>query len=274
MYVRMGGLRIGRPRVGIALGSGSARGWAHIGILRALDRAGVRIDVVSGCSAGAVIGAFYAAGALDVIAKFAESYRGLRDTFKYMDFTQQSGGLLAGRKFIEFLKDNLPVHTFHELKKPFAVVATDLIHMEEVQILEGPLLPALRASVAVPGFLTPLESAGRQLVDGGLLNPVPVSLARRLGADIVIAVDLDGDVERRTSDSMREIMGRSIDTMRHVHKAAHFRRFEPDIIIQPSVVNVGFMDYHKTADAIAAGESAALAAMQKIQDLTGIRSRA
>jgi len=103
---------------------------------------------------------------------------------------------------------------------------------------------------------------------------VPVSLARRVGGDIVIAGGRGGDVERRTSDSMREIMGRSIDTMRHVHKAAHFRRFEPDIIIQPSVVNVGFMDYHKTADAIAAGESAALAAMQKIQDLTGIRSRA
>lgn len=272
MYVRVGGLRIGRPRLGIALGSGAARGWAHIGILRALDRAGVHIDVVSGCSAGAVIGAFYAAGALDVIEKFAENYKSLRDTFRYLDFSPRSGGLVAGRSFIEFLKDHLPVHTFHELKKPFAVVATDLVHMEEVQILEGPLLPALRASVAVPGFLSPLESGGRQLVDGGLLNPVPVSLARRLGADIVIAADLDGHTEKRTAGSMREIMGRSIDTMRHVHKVAHFRAFEPDILIQPSVTGVGFMDYHKTADAIAAGEQAALSVMQRIQDMAGTRT--
>ncbi len=274
MYFRVGSLRIGKPRVGIALGSGAARGWAHIGVLRALDRAGIQIDVVSGCSAGAVIGAFYAAGALDVIEKFADNYKGLRDTFRYMDFSPRSGGLLAGRKFLEFLKDNLPVHTFHELKKPLAVVATDLVHMEEVQILEGPLLPAIRASVSVPGFLTPLESGGRQLVDGGLLNPVPVNLARRLGADIVIASDLDGHTEKRTVGSMGEIMGRSIDTMRHVHKVTQFRRFEPDILIQPAVTGVGFMDYHKTADAIAAGESAALAVIQRIQDMAGVLSRA
>ncbi len=87
MYFRVGSLRIGKPRVGIALGSGAARGWAHIGVLRALDRAGIQIDVVSGCSAGAVIGAFYAAGALDVIEKFADNYKGLRDTFRYMDFS-------------------------------------------------------------------------------------------------------------------------------------------------------------------------------------------
>lgn len=272
MYFRVGGLRVGRPRIGVALGSGAARGWAHIGILRTLDRARIPIDVISGCSAGAVIGSFYAAGALDAVERFAENYKSLRDTFRYLDFSPQSGGLVAGRKFLEFLKDHLPVHNFGELKKPFGVVATDLVHMEEVQITSGPLLPAVRASVAVPGFLSPLESGGRQLVDGGLLNPVPVSLARRLGADIVIAVDLDGNAEKRTADSMREIMGRSIDTMRHVHKLAHFASAQPDVIIEPSVTGVGFMDYHKTADAIAAGEAAATAAIKRIQDLAGVKS--
>ncbi len=260
------------PRIGIALGSGAARGWAHIGVLRCLEMHRIPVDVVAGCSAGAVIGAFYAARAMTQVEKFALMYKGVRDTFRYLDFSPRSGGLVQGKKFLGFLEENLPVRNFSELKMPFGVVATDLVHMEEVHISEGPLLPAIRASVAVPGFLSPLESrtaAGevRQLVDGGLLNPVPVSLCRKLGADIVIAVDLNSEKYHEPAKSMAEIMTRSIDAMREVHKRNNFHAHPPDILIEPVMPEFGFFDYHKTQEAIDLGKDAAEKKLEEIRSL-------
>jgi len=263
-------LRFSQPRIAVALGSGAARGWAHIGVLRCLEKAHIPIHIVSGCSAGAVIGAFYAANALSVVEKFALDYKGVRDTFRYLDFSPRSGGLVAGKKFIGFLQESLPARTFAELKLPFGVVATDLVHMEEVHILEGPLLPAIRASVAVPGFLAPWESGNdlknkRQLVDGGLLNPVPVSVARKLGADFVIAVDLNYDKTHEPAKSMAEIVTRSVETMRERHKAINFNLDPPDVIIEPVLPDFGFFDYHKTQEAIQMGQEAS----QKVLDRIG-----
>ncbi|MBL8021426.1 MAG: patatin-like phospholipase family protein [Leptospirales bacterium] len=253
----------------MALGSGAARGWAHIGILRSLERANIPVHVVAGCSAGAVIGAYFAAQSLASIESFAVSYKGIRDTFRYMDFAPRSGGLVAGRKFLEFMEGSLTARTFSDLKLPFGVIATDLVHMEEVHILEGPLLPAIRASVAVPGFLSPLETgtgkSKRQLVDGGLLNPVPVNLARQLGADIVIAVDLNSDKAAEPAKSMAEIMARSVDTMRERHKALNFGTHPPDVLIEPVLPEFGFFDYHKTKEAIERGQQAAARMIPEIQ---------
>ncbi|MCE9596607.1 MAG: patatin-like phospholipase family protein [Spirochaetia bacterium] len=264
-------MRFSEPRIGVALGSGAARGWAHIGILRSLERANIPVHVVAGCSAGAVIGAYFAARSLAAIETFAVSYKGIRDTFRYMDFAPRSGGIVAGRKFLEYLEGSLTARTFADLKLPFGVVATDLVHMEEVHIVDGPLLPAVRASVAVPGFLSPLETGTgdrkRQLVDGGLLNPVPVNLARKLGADIVIAVDLNSDKTHEPAKSMAEIVARSVDTMRERHKALNFGTHPPDILIEPVLPEFGFFDYHKTKEAIERGQQAAAKSIPMIQRL-------
>ncbi|HMU81903.1 MAG TPA: patatin-like phospholipase family protein [Leptospiraceae bacterium] len=261
-----------RPRIGVALGSGAARGWAHIGVLRCLEMNRIPVDVVAGCSAGAVIGAFYAARAMTQVEKFALMYKGVRDTFKYLDFSPRSGGLVQGKNFIKFLEEHLPVRNFSELKMPFGVVATDLVHMEEVHISDGPLLPAIRASVAVPGFLSPLESrspAGevRQLVDGGLLNPVPVSLCRKLGADIVIAVDLNSEKFHEPAKSMTDIMARSIDAMREVHKRNNFNFYPADVLVEPHMPEFGFFDYHRTQEAIDIGSKAAEEKLDRIKRL-------
>jgi NTE family protein len=176
-------------RIGIALGSGAARGFAHIGVVRALARAGIAPDVVCGTSMGAIVGAAVAAGQLDAFETWA---RGLewRQIAGYLDITLR-GGLIRARKLFEFIEDALAERRIEALGLPFAAVGTDLANGQEVWLREGALIEALRATVAIPGLITPVRWNGRWLVDGGLVNPVPVSLCRALGADSVIAVDLN-----------------------------------------------------------------------------------
>ncbi|HSN64208.1 MAG TPA: patatin-like phospholipase family protein, partial [Azonexus sp.] len=183
---------MGKPRLAIALGSGSARGWAHIGVLRALQQAGITPDIVCGTSMGAFVGAAYASGSLDSLEGWA---RGLtrRDVLGFFDVSLGAGGLIKGEKLLGYTSRLFLDETFADLDKPFACVATDLASGREVWLKEGRILDAVRASVALPGLLVPQLLDGRYLVDGGLVNPVPVSLCRALGADIVIAVDLGMD---------------------------------------------------------------------------------
>lgn len=178
-----------RPPIGLALGSGAARGWSHIGVIRALQDARIEPEIVCGASAGAVVGAFYAAGELDAFEGFV---RGLdrRQIMAYLDPTLR-GGLLKARKVFDALAEHLPDRPIESLPRPFAVVATELSTGHEVWLREGSLLGALRASMALPGLVIPELIDGRWLVDGGLVNPVPVSLCRALGAGSVIAVDLN-----------------------------------------------------------------------------------
>ena len=179
------------PRIGLALGSGSARGWAHIGVLRALLEAGIRPDVVCGASVGAIVGAAYASGELD---RFESWVRTLdrRKVLSFMDF-RLSGGVLKGEKLVGFLRSHFDDRPMQALPMPYAAVATALHTGDEVWLREGSVADAVRASFALPGLFTPVWREGRLLVDGGLVNPVPVSLARALGADVVIAVDLNSD---------------------------------------------------------------------------------
>ncbi len=257
-----------RPKIGLALGSGAARGWAHIGVIRALEKAGIRIDMVAGTSAGAVIGAFYAAGALTALEDFANNYRSLRVTFSMMDFTLTDNGLLGGKRFVKFLQEHLPVRSFEELQKPLGICATNLNDMQEAHIFEGSLLPAIRASVAIPGFLSPQEHGEMLLVDGGVLNPVPVSLARKMGADIVIAVDLDGHAGREMNASLMGVMKGTINTMMNRIRLDN-RIFHPaDITIEPGLSDIGFMDYHRTSEAIAGGLKATNNRIDEIRNIT------
>lgn len=184
-----------KPVIGLALGSGSARGWAHIGVIRTLQDAGIRPDLVCGASIGAVVGAAYALGELDRFEDWATSLTG-RTVFSFMDF-KLSGGMLKGEKVIEFFRRNFSDRDIEKLDMPFAAVATALHSGSEVWLRSGSTADAVRASMALPGLFTPAQRDGRLLVDGGLVNPVPVSLARAMGADVVIAVDLNADILSR-----------------------------------------------------------------------------
>jgi NTE family protein len=176
-------------RIGIALGSGAARGLAHLGVLRALDDAGVRPDIVCGSSIGAVVGGAYAAGMLDALEAWVHALD-WRQVVGYFDLSLR-GGLIKGRKVFEILAEQIPDCQISDLGRAYAAVATDLVTGQEIWLRDGTLYDAFRASVALPGLITPAHIGDRWLVDGGLVNPVPVSLCRAMGADTVIAVDLN-----------------------------------------------------------------------------------
>ena len=177
-------------KVGLALGSGSARGLAHIGVLRALEEADIGVDFIAGTSMGALIGAVYAAGKLDELEATFQTFD-WKKTISFFDVVLPKSGLLDGAKVSALVREHVQSELIEALPKPFASVATDLVSGEEVAIDRGDVIDAVRASISVPGVFTPMRSNGRILVDGGLTNPVPASVARRMGADIVIAVDLN-----------------------------------------------------------------------------------
>ena len=178
-----------RPRIGLALGGGGARGWAHIGVLNALDEHGLKPDIVCGTSIGALVGGIYAAGKVRELGEWVGGL-GRRDVISLVDFTIGGGGVIGLRRLMRLYREHLGEPRIEDLDIPFAAVATDLEAWSEVWLRSGSLLSAIRASIAIPGIFTPVHLDGRWLMDGGVVNPVPVSLCRALGADLVIAVDL------------------------------------------------------------------------------------
>ena len=183
------------PVIGLALGSGSARGWAHLGVLQALAAEGIVPHIISGCSIGAFVGAAAASGDLDKLVRWAQSLK-WNDVVSLLDVSLR-GGLIKGERLIEFFERNFVDRSFAELDTRFACVATELSSGREVWLHEGSVSAAVRASIALPGLMTPVLHQGRMLVDGGLVNPVPVSLCRAMGADVVIAVELGSEVVGR-----------------------------------------------------------------------------
>jgi len=183
--------------VGLALGGGSARGWSHIGVIRALAEAGIKIDYVAGTSIGAVIGSVFAAGTIKDLEEVAVrlDWKQIAHLF---DVVLPKSGLIDGRKVAGFIQDNLRKTNIEELSIPFCAVSTDLNTGEEVVIREGDIIEAVRASISIPGIFTPVRDNGRILVDGGLVNPVPVSVVREMGSYFVIAVDLSHGVVGRS----------------------------------------------------------------------------
>jgi NTE family protein len=179
-------------KIGLALGSGAARGWAHIGVIQALEEMGINIDIVSGCSIGSYVGASFASGKLPELAEWVESLTDWQ-VYALMGVGFHKGGLMSGLKVFQALQENFSYETFEELNKPFAAVATDLYSGREVNFLNGSVIEAVKASCAIPGLFPPLLFKNRWLVDGGVVNPVPVNMCRLLGADIVIAVNLSAD---------------------------------------------------------------------------------
>lgn len=183
------------PVIGLALGSGAARGWAHLGVLQELAREGITPQIITGCSIGAFVGAAAASGDLDKLVRWAETLK-WQDVVSLLDVSWR-GGLIKGQKLIDFFERNFVDRDFTELDQRFACVATELSTGREIWLHEGSVSAAVRASIALPGLMTPVLHEGRMLVDGGLVNPVPVSLCRAMGADVVIAVDLGSDMVGR-----------------------------------------------------------------------------
>ncbi|GAC14766.1 patatin-like phospholipase family protein [Aliiglaciecola lipolytica] len=179
-------------KIGLALGSGAARGWAHIGIIQALEELGIKIDVVAGCSIGAYVGAAYASNKLDPLAVWASSLTEWQ-VLGLMGVGFRKGGLASGIKVFKALEDNFCEKDFEHLSKSFGAVATDLYSGKEVSFTQGPIAEAVRASCAIPALFPPIAHNGRWLVDGAVVNPVPVNLCRQLGADFVFAVNLSAD---------------------------------------------------------------------------------
>ncbi len=179
------------PRVGLALGAGGARGWAHVGVLRRLLELGIPVDCIAGTSAGALVGAAFLAGKLDLLEDFSRHLNWKQTAKLLFDMGFPRAGLLTGHNVEHFMRSVLQLETFERLSRPFAAVATDLhSHAEEV-FTSGDLVAAIRASISIPGVFTPARHYSRDLVDGSLVNPLPISILRDMGADIVIAVDVN-----------------------------------------------------------------------------------
>ena len=249
-----------RPRVGLALAGGFARGIAHIGVLRVLREAGIPIDAVAGTSVGALIGAAYCGGAsLDEMERIGT-------TTSFADFgrwTPSWIGLATNQRMEKYLSRLTPAKTFEELATPFAIATTDLNEGVSVYYTHGPIAPALRASCAYPGLFVPIQYEGRTLVDGFLTAPVPVEGAMLLGADIIIAVYLEaGNVGQPRT--FTDVLSRSFNIIqRHADIAW---RAQANVIIEPDVKPFLWDDFTKTPEMVAAGEQAALRALSEIRE--------
>jgi NTE family protein len=279
-----------KPRIGLVLGSGAARGWAHLGVIRELEAAGYRPDIVCGASIGALVGAAYADGDLDPFERWV---RGL-DWKAVLGFFDVGfgGGLLKGEKLMAFFAKHFVDKDFSALPMPFACVATDLATGREVWLREGGVAAAVRASMALPGLLAPQYRDGHWLVDGGLVNPVPVSLCRAMGAEIVIAVDLGTDlvgrrrrVRRQAGEqqspgwsgrlrdwiggsgrggpdgepgapAMLDVLTTSLNIMQGRIARSRMAGEPADVVVTPRVAQLGLLDFHRGSEAIAEGAEA------------------
>lgn len=296
-----------RTRIGLALGSGSARGWSHIGVIRALERAGVVPDIVCGTSIGAVVGAAYADGQLDRLEGWVRTLT-WQSVVGMLDLTRDSGGLIQGTRLLDFFRSHSADKDIRALGKAYGAVATELLTGREVWLREGSMIDAARASMALPGLLTPKLHDGRLLVDGGLVNPVPVSLCRAMGADIVIAVDLNWDImnhraaaapkqapdagapagafaslleklpfslgqlrsgpaESTELPTIFDVLGISLNIMQMRITRSRLAGEPADVMIRPRLANFALMDYHRADAAIEEGRRAAEAAVPYLREI-------
>jgi NTE family protein len=296
-----------KPVIGLALGSGSARGWAHIGVIRTLQELGIQPQVVCGTSIGALVGAAYASDNLARLETWVSGLK-IKDVVSYFDLTL-NGGMIKGERLMDFFRRHFEDRTIDSLKQTYAAVATDLATGREVWLREGGLIEAVRASIALPGLFTPALHHGRWLVDGGLVNPVPVSLARALGAEVVIAVDLNTNLvgrhlrprtppprNRPTEDSLaaalmqrlqagleglplpwRETqeeppslfvtLASSINIMQVQISRSRLAGEPPDVLITPRLAHLGLLEFHRAREAIAEGRRSVQAVQPLLREL-------
>lgn len=228
-----------RAPIGLALGGGVARGWAHIGAMRALIEAGIKPDIIAGTSIGAIVGGAYLSGKLDVLEKWARSLN-RRKMMGYMDVRWGGSGFIRGERLARVLNHYMGDVRIEDLDRKFAAVACDLRTGYEVWLQRGPIVPAIRASYALPGAFEPVEVDGRFMIDGALVNPVPVSACRALGAHMVIAISLNGDAFGPMGSSHELNMSDEDDDLDHADPfelaSQSLNKLRPDRLLLKSMV--------------------------------------
>lgn len=297
------------PKIGLALGSGASRGWSHIGVIKALLKAGIKPQVVCGTSVGAMIGGSYVAGNLEKLEEWVRgSTRG--DVLRFFEFRLSQSGLVSTLRLESFLHEYIAAENQHIEQMParYGAVATDLDTGREVWFTRGSLADAVRASLAMPGLFPPVFLDGRWLVDGGLVNPVPVSVCHALGADVVIAVNLNAgivgkhnkerqavaapegnglvsNVKQQALEYSKSIFpGRgkkdetpglfyaiasSINIFQDRITRSRLSGDPADVVLSPRVAHIGMLEFHRAAEAIAEGERCVEQALVDIRGLLG-----
>lgn len=266
-------------KIGLALGGGAARGLAHIGVIKILERENIPIDLIAGTSMGALVGALYAQGRTSEELEEIATGANQRKITSLLDLTFPRSGLISGNKITQFIKELFGELDFSQLKIPFISVATDIMTGEEVIINKGKVFEATRASISVPVVFTPFKKSGRYLVDGGLTDSVPVGITRQMGADLVIAVNvmprlnkkdtpviLEGeDIEPDTSEpNIFNIIMRIINiSSNHLTTVS---LSQADVIIEPELSSIGLTQFGHAAEAIRLGAEAAEKAIPKIKE--------
>lgn len=312
----MPGFRISGPdrmktKIGLVLGGGAARGWAHIGVIRTLVNEGIVPDIVTGCSIGAVVGGCFVAGKLDQLEEFARSLSKAR-VLRFLDFHFNGSGLISGKRLQRILENNLKDIAIENLPMRFGAVATELGSGHEIWLTKGSLIEAMRASYALPGVFDPVRHNDRWLFDGALVNPVPITMARAFGADIVICVNLSSDVgprgtviqssveqngdetpieqeiEQRRSWSfpfirpaerkvnapgLASVMVDAFNIVQDRISRSRLAGDPPDILISPRLRTMNMFEFHRADEAIVSGALAVKRAMSDIRELMAIESQ-
>ena len=250
------------PRIALVLGGGAARGFAHVGVIRVLEQEKIPIDLVVGTSVGSLIGALYAHHANSFELEWTAFSLERTDIFDY-SILNVGMGPVKGDKLEAFVAAKIPVNGIDELKLPFAAVATDLNRGTRVVLDKGPVARAVRASCSIPGVFQPVAHQGRLLVDGGVVDNVPVAVAREKGADIVIAVDIGESVVNYNIANLMDVTLQAVWIMFNAN--AEYKKRDADIMIQPRVGSVGMMDFSQKKPAMQAGIEAARAALPEIR---------
>lgn len=282
-------------KIGLALGAGAARGWTHLGIIERLEALGIKIDIVTGCSIGAYVGAAYASGNLSKLKEWAFDLSEWQ-VLRLLGIGISRGGLASGQQVFQLLEDEFSATHFADMRLPFAVTASDLYSGREVVFQEGRVVDAVRASCAIPALFAPVYHEGRWLVDGAVVNPVPVNLCRRLGADFVIAVNLSADFrpemldrhsaahikaqqktdnlladnqslfkswfspdpkdDEPTPPGIMSVMSNSLDIMQARVTRSRLAGDPADILIEPHLRDIGLLEFEKAQALYAAGAEA------------------
>jgi len=266
-----GGFFGSRPKVGLVLGGGAVRGFAHVGVIRVLEREKIPIDFIVGTSVGSLVAAIYAdkknSFELEWIAFALEE----RDLFDYT-FISPTQGFVRGDRLEDFIVKKLSAKEIQQLKMPFAAVATDIQEGEVVVLQSGSLARAVRASSAIPGMFIPVRHQGKLLVDGGVLNNVPVDVARKMGAEVVIAVDLDGGKKSATVGNIFDTLAQTLYFMAAENAEAKLKL--ADIVVRPKVSDVALLDFSRKKELLTLGMEAAEAALPAIRAKLGLSAPA
>ncbi|TPG76132.1 patatin family protein [Brevibacillus laterosporus] len=251
-----------RPTIGLALGSGGARGFAHIGILKVFEEHNIPIDYIAGSSMGSMVAAFYANGIKpDMMEKLAINLKRKH----WLDLVVPHMGLVAGQKIKEIIRLLTHGKNIEELQIPLAIVATDIETGERVVFTEGPVDAAVRSSIAIPGIFVPERVNGRLLVDGGVIDRVPITVTREMGADLVLAIDVANFDTKMKVSTIFDVIAQTIDVMER--EILRHRMLSADLVIRPEVGHIGSLSFTQIASIVELGEIAAQMYVDQIKEM-------